>query len=268
MFSESAERAWLARFGTNAPDGVDSVPAAFFRHRSVRSYADREIPESVIETLVGCAQGAATSSNLQLWSVISVQQPERRAEIARLCDNQHQVREAPWFLAFVVDCHRLAQAARESGADPAGLDYAEFYTMAVIDVALAAERMMCAAESLGIYGCYIGALRNDVFAVREFFRLPALTFGTFGLCLGYPAEDSAANIKPRLSQDKVWFRERYDPEAGIGDYDDRMHDFFVREGMNSKYSWSQKSGRRVSGQQMTGREAIRRFLTDQGLDLR
>ena len=267
MFAESAAESWRKRFGVDPPDEIE-IPPAFFRHRSVREYAEREIPESTIAALIGAAQSASTSSNLQLWSVVSVQNRERREEIARLCDNQRHVREAPWFLAFFVDCHRLARAARASGADPAGLDYAEFYTMAVIDVALAAERLMCAAESIGIYGCYIGALRNDVFAVREFFRLPPLTFGVFGLCLGYPAESSTADIKPRLSQESVWFREQYDEAAGIGDYDERMHEFYVKEGMNAKFSWSQKSGRRVSGERMTGRDAIKPFLTEQGLDLR
>jgi len=87
--------------------------------------------------------------------------------------------------------------------------------MAVIDAALAAERLVCAAESLGIGICYIGALRNDPDGVRAFFGLPEGVFGVFGLCLGWPAKGVEAEIKPRLAQEAVWFRETYGPSPNV-----------------------------------------------------
>jgi len=270
MFEESFSEAWRLRYGSDSPvDGeVGDRLARFLTHRSVRSYADRVVSREVVRGLVAAAQSAATSSNLQLWSVVSVQDPVRREAIALLCADQKQVREAPWFFAFCVDLHRLNRAAESVGENPAALDTAEFYTMAVVDAALAAERMVSAAESIGIASCYIGALRNDAFAIREFLQLPSGCFGLFGLCLGYPADNVKAEIKPRLGQESVWFEEVYDSERGIGDFDERMVAFYESQGMNPGVNWSMRSARRVNGEQMTGREVIKQFLAEQGLDLR
>lgn len=264
MFEESVDESWRLRYGVDAPAGAD-VPARFLAHRSVRQYSDREVPESLVSGLVAAGQSAATSSNLQLWSVVSIQDPERRAEIARLCADQSQVYKAPWFFAFLIDHYRLRRCAALVGEECRGLDFNEFYTMAVVDASLAAERMVCAAEAVGLGICYIGALRNDPYAVAELLRLPEGTFGAFGLCVGYPSEDARAEIKPRLPQSAVWMRETYDREAGIGDYDERMRAFYESQKMKADVTWSMRSGRRVDEHHLTGREVLKPFLEEYGL---
>ncbi len=216
--------------------------------------------------LVAAAQSASTSSNLQLWSVVSLQEPERRAKIARLCADQDQVHKAPWFLCFLADHHRLRRAAAAQGEAAEGLDYTEFLLMATIDAALAAERMVCAAESMGIGACYIGALRNDPQGVREFLGLPDGVFGLFGLCLGYPEGDEA--VKPRLAQDAVWFRERYDPAPNTDEYDGRMRAFYESQGMKGDRTWSARSGRRAGLGGLTGREVLKGWLAKVGMGVR
>lgn len=263
MFNESIKAAWRARYGTEPPS-LPEETALFLRHRSIRRYSQRPVDESLVSGLMSAAQSAATSSSLQLWSAISVQDPKRRAQIARLCADQKQVHEAPWFFAFFADCNRVKQAATKVGEDAKGLDYAEFFTMAVIDAALAAERFVCAAESLGLGICYIGALRNDVNAVQDFFGLPPLTFGVFGLCVGYPDEKSTAEIKPRLSQDSVWFRERYPEQIDVSEYDARMTPYYASQNMKGENTWSMRSGRRVDENHLTGREALMPWLQQQG----
>jgi nitroreductase len=233
-------------------------------HRSVRSYSDRPIEEETMQGLIAAAQSAATSSNLQLWSVVSVQDPERRGKIAELCDNQSQVRECSWFLAFLADHHRIHRAASLIGSDADGLGYAEFTIMALIDASLAAERLVCTAESIGIGICYIGALRNDPPGVKELLQLPSRTFACFGLCLGYPKEPIRAEIKPRLSQESVWFRETYDQSVSVSEYDERMRGFYESQKMKGDVTWSMRSARRVDRHHMTGREGIRDWLISQG----
>ena len=67
--------------------GVDAIPAAgpcndhiaqLLSHRSVRGYRTDPLPEGTLQTLVAAAQSAATSSNLQTWSVICVTDPALR----------------------------------------------------------------------------------------------------------------------------------------------------------------------------------------------
>lgn len=264
-FSESFVEAWKARYGIDPPTELPSL-THFMRHRSVRKYSGRKIDEETISMLVACAQSAATSSNLQLWSIVSVQEPSRREAIAKLCADQDQIRSAAWFFAFLADHHRLRRASEQTGIDPAGLDYVEFYTMAVIDAALAAERMVCAAESLGIGICYIGALRNDPEGVRNLLELPSGTFGVFGLCLGWPTDEPRETIKPRLPQGSIWFREKYETDVDVSGYNNRMREFYLSEGMKAEFTWAQRSGRRAN--QLTGREVLKEWLESQGFNLR
>lgn len=264
-FRESRVEAWQARYGVQPPADLPDL-GVILNHRSVRKYKPDPIVPEVRQALVAAAQSAATSSNLQLWSVVEVDDPERREQIAVHSSNQDQVRHAAWFLAFIADHHRLRKVAQNVGEVAAGLDYAEFCIMAVIDAALAAERMVCAAEQLGIGTCYIGSLRNNPAAIKDILGLPEGTFGVFGLCLGYPAEPMTAEIKPRLGQGALWFKEQYltDVEDEIADYDRRMSAFYEAQKMKGDVTWSMRSGRRVDEHHLGGREAILDFLHEQG----
>ncbi|QYK56583.1 MAG: nitroreductase family protein [Fimbriimonadaceae bacterium] len=266
-FPETAGEAWVKRYGSPAPEGLPDL-APFLSHRSVRRFAAREVPEVVVAALVAAAQSASTSSNLQLWSVVSIQDPERRERVAKLCADQVQVREAGWFFAFLADHYRIRRAASAVGEATEGSDYNEFFTMAVIDAALATERLLCAAESIGLAGCYIGALRNDPEGIAAELGLPSGTAGLFGLCLGYPAEPLTAEIKPRLAQESIWFRETYDQEVAVADYDERMGAFYREQNMKGDVTWSMRSGRRMDEAHVGTRKALKPFLQRQGFDRR
>jgi nitroreductase len=266
MFNESFDEAWRLRFGDDSPANlIDSV---FLRHRSVRDYSDREVPEALIRELIGAAQSAATSSNLQLWSAVSVQDKQLREQIAIAAADQRQVRNAPWFFAFLADHHRLKRAASDVGEEAEGLDYAEFFIMALIDAALAAERMVCAAESIGLGICYIGAMRNDPQRISELLHLPEGVFCPFGLCVGYPVPGTSAEIKPRLTQDAVWFRESYSGDIDVAEYDERMSAFYESQKMKGEVTWSMRSGRRVDNHHLTGREVLKEWLESRGFNRR
>lgn len=264
MFDESLQECWHNRYGISPPEDAPDI-GQILAHRSIRRFEQREIPEATRKSLMAAAQSAATSSNLQLWSAVSIQQPQRRAEIAELSANQSQIVDCAWFLVFLADHFRLRKAASKIGESAEGLDYAEFHTMAVIDASLAAERMVCAAESQGIGICYIGAVRNDLESVDRLLGLPEGVVPLFGLCLGYPLQPSTAKIKPRLAQECVWFDEVYDADAGVGDYDERMQRFYESEGMKGDVTWSMRSGRRVDNHHLTGREILLDFLQKKGM---
>ncbi|MBL8060373.1 MAG: nitroreductase family protein [Chthonomonas sp.] len=265
LFSETAPEAWASRYGSHPTQSLEGLDA-FLRHRSVRRFAPVSISEDTVAGLMAAAQSASTSSNLQLWSAISVQEPSRRAAMAELCADQKQVKDAAWFFAFCADHYRLSMAAQKAGVDPKGLDYAEFGIMAIIDVALAAERFACAAEAQGYGICYIGALRNQPAEVERLLELPHGTFGAFGMCLGVPADSETARIKPRLKQSQVWFRETYDADVSVDEYELRMKPTYERRGMST--SWASHSGIRADGEHMTGRDVLLDYLHKQGFFLR
>lgn len=267
IFNESFGQAWAERYGSPPDFEIESL-APLLRHRSIREFSDQPVSEATIEALVACAQSASTSSHLQLFSMISVQDPERRAQLNVHTSQQKQVATAPWFFAFCSDQYRLAQVVEKSGESAENLDYTDYFLMAVVDAALAAERMTVAAEMMGLGVCYIGALRNDHRAIQELLELPQGVFGVFGLCIGYPAEDSKASIKPRLGQKAIWFRETYDPNPDISEFQERVKNFYESQGQDGSVSWAQRSGRRLQTKYMTGRERLKAWLEKDGIGRR
>jgi len=199
--------------------------AVMLAHRSVRAFTDRALPEGTLETLVSAAQSAATSSNMQTWSVIAVTDPARRAKCAAWAGHQKHVEEAPPLLIFLADLSRAERIGAQAGRDMAALPYTETAMVAMIDAAIAAQNATLAAESLGLATCYLGALRNNPQEVAAEFALPPQCFAVFGLCIGWPDQARPAPLRPRLPQDAVLHRERYDISAEaacIADYETRF----------------------------------------------
>lgn len=264
MFDESFATAWKQRYGSLPSQEFEQL-AMPLTHRSIRDFDDRPVDEELISALVATAQSAATSSNLQLYSLISIAKGPRREQLAKLCGGQTQVANAPWFFAFLVDTNRLSEAARLHGINADAVDHQETLIMASVDAALAAERMLGAAQRMGLGGCYIGGLRNDPEGVKQVLRLPHGVFGVFGLTLGYPRPSDSSAIKPRLSQDAVWFREEYPEKLDIGEYDQRMEAFYGAQRYGEGKPWSYRSALRLSRAGIGSRQTLGTWLKEQGL---
>src|ERR1700761_1781603 len=97
------------------------------------------------------------------------------------------------------------------------MPWLETFMVACIDVALAAQNAVVAAESIGLRTVYIGAMRNDPERVAKLLGLPQQSFVVLGLCVGYAAEQSAVEVKPRLPQSIVVHHDRYDGDAKSGE---------------------------------------------------
>jgi nitroreductase len=100
-------------------DALDTIMA----HRSVRSYRDEPLPPGTLELLIAAAQSAATTSNLQAWSVIAVEDPARKARLASFAANQRHIVDAPLLLVFVADLARLRSISDERGHRPPADSY-------------------------------------------------------------------------------------------------------------------------------------------------
>jgi len=70
-------------------------------HKSIRHYLEKPLPDGMLELLVAAAQSAASSSNLQLWSVVAITDLERKKRLSELSNNQTQIVQAPLFLVWL-----------------------------------------------------------------------------------------------------------------------------------------------------------------------
>jgi len=256
----------------NPPSATNPTLGTLFSHRSVRAYRSTPLPDGTIDTLVAAAQSASTSSNLQAWSVIAVQDAQRKERLATLANNQAHIRQAPLFLVWLADLARLEKLGQKVGHRPAAIDYMELLLVGVIDAALAAQNAAVAAESLGLGIVYIGAMRNQPEKIAAELNLPPHSVAVFGMCVGYPDPARPATIKPRLAQGAVLHHETYDNEAitqTLSDYNRIMADFYQGQSMAPEGDWAQQSVNRVRGpESLSGRHRLVEALNNRGFELR
>jgi nitroreductase len=260
--------------------GADASPAAgpwnehialLLSHRSIRGYRSESLPPNTLATLIAAAQSAATSSNLQTWSVIAVTDPARKAALAKVAANQKHIEQCPLFLVWVADISRNQRLGAEEGVTLETMPYQETFTVAAIDAALAAQNATVAAESLGLSCVYIGALRNNPGEVGRIVGLPPGAFGLFGMCVGYASAMAANAVKPRLPQDVVLHHEIYDTSgesAHRAAYDALMGAFSARHDMAAD-TWTRRViGRMGKIAAMAGRDKMVAALHAMGFELK
>lgn len=256
-----------------ASDPLDPVLGSLLQHRSVRAFAPRRLDAGVLPLLVAAAQSASTSSNLQTWSVVAVEDAARKDRLATLAGNQRHIRACPLFLVWLADLARLEAVGERRALARGGLDTLELLLVGVIDATLAAQNAAVAAEAMGLGVVYIGGMRNQPEAVAEELGLPSRTFAVFGMCVGHPdAPTDTSGIKPRLPQAAVLHRERYDPAANhapVDDYVARMDAFYGAQQMKTHGDWAAHSLHRVRGPEaLNGRHRLAEALRSRGFPAR
>ncbi|KAI0596116.1 oxidoreductase [Biscogniauxia sp. FL1348] len=264
--------------GTNAPHPLSSPSPnptleLLLQHKSVRQFLPQTpLPAGTLELLIAAAQSAATSSNLQTWSVVAISDAKRKDEAARLCGDQDFIRAAPLFLVFCADLSRLTKASQQHQTPGTGLEFTEMFLMASVDASLAAQNTMVAVEALGLGACYVGAARNRPREVAELLRLPPRVIALFGLAVGVPDPAQPASVKPRLSQDEVLHRETWDDGEQVRNlaaYDETLDSFNALQGRADAPKWTYRSAHRVATiESLHGRDILRDVLQERGFDMR
>lgn len=241
-------------------------------HRSHRNFLDQPLPEGALETIVAAAQSASTSSNLQVWSVVAVEDEDRKIRLADLAGGQKHVRDCKLLLIWLCDLARLELLGKEKGRDAAAIPYLEIFMTGVVDAALAAQNAAVALESLGLGCCYIGAMRNKPEEVAKELNLPPNVFAVFGMTVGVPDPAANAGVKPRLGQGAVLHREQYhwdDAQRDAIETLDVVFKDFQKEQNLPEQGWIRQVLSRVRGTDaMSGRDHLREVLQKLGFELR
>ena len=241
---------------------MSSVIDLLKSHRSIRKFTDEPIAPELLQSLFEAGQAAATSSFLQGSTIIRVTDSANRSKLAELAGNQKYVETAAEFLVFCADLKRAGNYCREYDKPFEG-DFTEHFIIATVDVALMAQSLVTAAESVGLGICYIGGIRNNPGPVSDLLKLPRGMYPVFGLCLGYP--DQNPEVKPRLPVPVVVKQDVYNEEGdkeSIAAYDDTVREYYrTRTGGGHGISWSEQVATLLSEK---SRPHMREFLAGQG----
>jgi nitroreductase len=262
-----------ARYGTaesNVPLAWNDTIELLLSHRSVRGFLSDPLPPGTLEALVAAAQSASSSSNVQAWTVIAVENAETKAALAQIASGQKHIEECPLMLVWCADLSRTKQMGERHNYPTDATGFLESFIVAVVDAALAAQNATIAAESFGLGMVYIGALRNNPEEVARILKLPPNVVAVFGMCVGMPDPTRPYNVKPRLPQRVVLHHEHYDtslPQEALDSYDAALSAFQRSEKMKEVGWTGAMKSRWRDAKSINGRDRIRSALIALGFRL-
>ena len=182
-------------------------------HRSVRAFRPEPLPAGMLERLVAEAQRAPTDAGGQMYAFVQVRDAATRRRVAALSGEQAHVTDCAEFLVVCADLHRLFRTLAHRGHAPGEFPAAALH-FGVVDAALAAQRLIDAAEALGLGTCCIGGILDGIAELIEVLALPLHVLPLFGLCLGLPAE--APVERPRVALGAVLHPDFYREQTPDG----------------------------------------------------
>ena len=222
-------------------------------HHSVRKFKKEPISEAHIKQVVEAGQSASTSSYLQAYSIIGINDPEIKEELKEV-SGQPYVVENGYLFVFVMDYYRHSIINEESKHDmQTSFESAEGLLVGTIDATLVAQNIAATAEDMGYGIVYLGSLRNDVGRVREILDLPEYAFPLFGMAVGEPAEDENGSPKPRLPFEHIFHKNVYNSNKAhqketLNAYDQMVSKYYQdrTNGVRNE-TWSQQVAGFLSG---------------------
>jgi nitroreductase len=147
-----------------------------FNRRSVRRYKSKKVPEKVLKNIFEAGRLAPSAMNAQPWHFIVVTDPNTKYELSRGIWNKF-LEEAAF---VVVGCGEKKD------------------NWSTIDVTIALENMVLAAEAQGVRSCWIGDFKEGelkkLLSIPDHLRVVAL------ISFGYSAEEPSARDRKSLEE--------------------------------------------------------------------
>lgn len=222
---------------------MNDIIKTILAHRSVRKFEDKKLTKEQIELIVRCAQAASTSSFVQAYSIIGVNDQAKKNKLAEVAGNQQYVADNGHLFVFCADLHRHDVISEmESVNMEESIASTEKFMVTLIDAALAAQNAAIAAESMGLGICYIGGLRNNLEEVSEILQTPKRVIPLFGLVVGYPAKIN--DQKPRLPMANIYHENVYQQDQAqfqnqLREYNETIEQYYQeRTGGKRSDTWT------------------------------
>jgi nitroreductase len=174
---------------------MNAVLEQIHRHRSVRKYLRDPIPADALDRIIEAGLRASSSGNMQSWSVIVTSDPAIKQDLLKPHFDQPMIIEAPLFLTFCADFHRMRLWLGQREA-PQNFDNYMSFMIATIDAVLASQNVALAAEAEGLGICYMGTTLASCREIARILKCPSHVVPIVGFSLGYPAE--CGPIRDRL----------------------------------------------------------------------
>lgn len=157
------------------------------RHRSIRHFSDKSIPQDVMREMLLAATRASTVGTMQLYSIVVTTDKELREQLAS-CHFNQPASHAPALVTFCVDVARFEHWCKLRDANP---DYKNFiwFVNGAIDTLLASQNFCLQAQNSGLGICYLGTTVYTTDKIIEILQIPQGVIPITTVAVGYPAEE-------------------------------------------------------------------------------
>lgn len=180
------------------------------RRRSVRRFADREIPDDIFAAILEAGRLAPSTVNLQTWTFV-VFTPETWSKTFGASPPGPAGQRIPFkgkrAVLVLGDTRRDRLIADIVPSSPLVA-----YTVAVINASLAAMNMCIAAEALGVSSVMLSETGRSGFLdagyLKETLSLPDGVFPLMTIILGY-AQGRYPAMPPKLPLEQICFEGKY-----------------------------------------------------------
>ena len=190
------------------------------QRRTIRKYAQKEVPETLLNRLLEEAERTPTMGNLQLYSVVITRDGAMKRKLAPAHFNQPMVEGAPVVLTICADFRRTSLWAENRQAVP-GYDNFLSFMNAATDALLYTQTFCNLAEAEGLGTCFLGTTVYMPQMIIDILQLPKLVFPVATITLGWPDEEPL--LSDRLPVAAIVHQESYD------DYTPERIDTFYTE---------------------------------------
>ncbi|HEY5561207.1 MAG TPA: nitroreductase family protein [Clostridiaceae bacterium] len=184
---------------------------------SLRKYDSKPVSSEDLQYILEGAMRAPTAGNMMTYSIIVIEDKEKKEILSRSCDNQPFIAKAPLVLIFIADYQKWFEYYKVNGVKEYCVkNNLQFLApseaslfLAIEDAIIAAQNAVIAAEAIGMGSCYIGDIMEKYEFHKELLKLPKFAFPVAMLCLGYYPEDYKIKPRERFKQKYVVFNEEY-----------------------------------------------------------
>lgn len=178
-------------------------------HRSVRSFQDKEIPQSILNEILTASTRASTTGTMQLYSIIVSQSKEQKERLSPCHLDQPMVKQCGALITFCADVHRFSEWCLARDAQPGYHNFAWFIN-ATIDALLASQNLSLEAQAQGLGICYLGTTIYNASQIIDILELPKGVIPVATIAIGYP-QTPIPPLTERLPLKAVVHYEKYQP---------------------------------------------------------
>ena len=216
----------------------------FQERRSVRSFADREVSDSLLDSIIERAMRAPTTGNMQLYTVVVTREEEMLEKLRPAHFSQPASISAKVLLTVCADFNRFTRWCEISGADP-GYDNFLSFASAMLDATIFAQQIVTIAETEGLGTCYLGTVTYNADSVSEILELPEMVVPVACIAIGWPTNQG--EVTERLPLDAIRCFEKYPKHS-----DSRIKELYsVKDNYAPNAKYVQENGKTSLAQVFT-----------------